>query len=329
MKFILTSVRDDEIPPIKEWEKRHQGMQVDSVKWELNMDTINQIKGYDGIAIQQRGPIDDRVYPKLKEFGFKQLTTRTAGFDNFNLTLAKENGLKVTNVPAYSPRSVAELALTHTMRLIRKLPQFDERMAQQDFRWEGLQATEIHSLTVGIIGAGRIGGTSAQLFHALGAKVIAYDTKPNHDLDNILTFKSKSEVLRESDVICLHVDLNETSKNLIDAAAFSQMKSTAYLINECRGPVVDTDALINALNQKQIAGAALDTLTGEEKFFNVDLRGKEISSEQLKQLRAMTNVILTPHIGFYTNIAVQNMVDISLDDVLSIVEGKNSDHIVN
>lgn len=329
MKFILTSVRDDEIPPMKAWEKRHPGIQTEAVDWELNMTTIDQVKGYDGIAIQQRGPIDNQVYPKLSEFGFKQLTTRTAGFDNFNLALAKENGLKVTNVPAYSPRSVAELALTHTMRLIRRLPQFDERMANQDFRWAGLQATEIHSLTVGIIGAGRIGGTSAQIFHALGAQVIAYDIKPNHDLDNILTFKSKAEVLQESDVICLHVDLNETSKNLIDAAALSQMKPTAYLVNECRGPVVDTAALISALEQKQIAGAALDTLTGEENFFNVDLRGKALPSEQLKQLRGMTNVILTPHIGFYTNIAVQNMIDVSLDDVLNIVEGKSSAHLVN
>lgn len=81
------------------------------------------------------------------------------------------------------------------MRLIRKLELFDERSAEQDFRWGGLQASEIHSLTIGIIGAGRIGGTAAQLFHALGAKVIAFDTKPNHKLDDILTFKSFEEVL--------------------------------------------------------------------------------------------------------------------------------------
>lgn len=329
MKFILCSVRDDEKPAIKEWEKRHPGITADTVDWELDMSTVDKIKGYDGVVLQQRGIIDSELYPKLKEMGFKQLSTRTAGFDNYDLNLASENGLKITNVPAYSPRSVAELALTHTMRLIRRLQQFDARMEEQDFRWSGLQATEIHSLTVGIIGAGRIGATSAQMFNALGAKVIAYDVKENHELDDILTFKTKEEVLKESDVICLHVDLNETSKNLIDAEALSMMKPTAYIVNECRGPVIDTDALINALENKQIAGAALDTLTGEENFFNVDLRGKELPSEQLKKLRAMTNVILTPHIGFYTNIAVQNMVDISLDDALSIVQNGTSEHTVN
>lgn len=107
------------------------------------------------------------------------------------------------------------------------------------------------------------------------------------------------------------------------------MKPSACIVNECRGPVVDTDALIQALEKKQIAGAALDTLTGEDNFFNVDLRGKEIPSEQLKKLRSMDNVIITPHIGFYTNIAVQNMVDISLDDAVSLIQGQNCDHVLN
>ena len=174
-----------------------------------------------------------------------------------------------------------------------------------------------------------MGSTTARIFHSLGAKIIANDTKPNHELDDILTFKTKEEVLQEADVVCLHVDLNDTSKNLIDAQALSLMKPSAYIVNECRGPVVDTDALIQALEKKQIAGAALDTLTGEENFFNVDLRGKEIPSEQLKKLRSMDNVIITPHIGFYTNIAVQNMVDISLDDAVSLIQGQSCDHVLN
>ena len=262
----------------------------------------------------------------MKNLGLKQISTRTAGYDVINVKLAHENGLKVTNVPAYSPRSVAELALAHTMRLIRNLELFDERAEEQDFRWIGLKGKEIHTLTIGIIGAGRIGGTAAKLFNALGAKVIAYDIKQNPELNEVLTYKSLNEVLQESDVISLHVDLNETTKGLIGSEELALMKPTAFLINECRGPVVDTDALIAALKNKKLAGAALDTLTGEENFFNFDLRGKELPSEQLKELRAMNNVILTPHVGFYTNVAVQNMVDISLNDVLAIISEKRSDH---
>lgn len=329
MKIILLSVRDDELPAIKQWQEKHPDIELQTADWELHPDTVDRLQGFDGVIIQQRSQIGDEVYPELKRLGFKQLTSRTAGFDVINMPLATANNLKVSNVPAYSPHSVAELALTHTMRLIRQLPLFDARMQEQDFRWQGLQAAEISSLTIGIIGAGRIGSTTARIFHSLGAKIIANDTKPNHELDDILTFKTKEEVLQEADVVCLHVDLNETSKNLIDAQALSLMKPSAYIVNECRGPVVDTDALIKALEKKQIAGAALDTLTGEENFFNVDLRGKEIPSEQLKKLRSMDNVIITPHIGFYTNIAVQNMVDISLDDAVSLIQGQSCDHVLN
>ena len=329
MKIILLSVRDDELPAIKQWQEKHPDIELQTADWELHPDTVDRLQGFDGVIIQQRSQIGDEVYPELKRLGFKQLTSRTAGFDVINMPLATANNLKVSNVPAYSPHSVAELALTHTMRLIRQLPLFDARMQEQDFRWQGLQAAEISSLTIGIIGAGRIGSTTARIFHSLGAQVIANDTKPNHELDDILTFKTKEEVLQEADVVCLHVDLNETSKNLIDAQALSLMKPSAYIVNECRGPVVDTDALIQALEKKQIAGAALDTLTGEENFFNVDLRGKEIPSEQLKKLRSMDNVIITPHIGFYTNIAVQNMVDISLDDTVSLIQGQSCDHVLN
>ncbi|WP_010581524.1 D-2-hydroxyacid dehydrogenase [Liquorilactobacillus vini] len=329
MKILMYSVRDDEQAAINEWQKRHPKVQVDINSVPLHLKTAKLVNGYDGLVVQQRGKIEKEVYPILKAAGLKQIASRTAGFDMIDIQAAKENDLVVTNVPAYSPRSVAELALAHTMRLIRKLELFDQRAARQDFRWAGLQAKEIHSLTIGIIGAGRIGGTTAQLFHALGAKVIAYDLKPRPELENILTYITKEELLKQADVVCLHVDLNPSSVNLMDETAFSLMKPTAYLVNECRGPVVDTAALINALKTQHLAGAALDTLTGEENFFNFNLENQPLPSEDLIELRKMENVILTPHVGFFTNIAVQNMVDISLEDVLTVLAGKQSMHQVN
>ncbi|MDN2453912.1 D-2-hydroxyacid dehydrogenase [Lactobacillus sp. UCMA15818] len=328
MKILMMSVRDDEEAAIKSWSERNN-IKVDTVDWELHPDRVSELDGYDGIVIQQRSKVEDEVYPALKAAGIKQITTRTAGFDVIDLAAAKKNGLTITNVPAYSPRSVAELALAHTMRLIRKLEFFDERAARQDFRWAGLQATEIHSLTVGIIGAGRIGGTTAKIFAALGAKVIAHDLVEREELKPFVTYTSKEEVLQNADVICLHVDLNTSTVKLIGKDELALMKQTAYLVNECRGPVVDTDALIEALEQKEIAGAALDTLTGEENFFNFNLQDKELPSQQLIKLREMKNVILTPHVGFFTNIAVKNMVDISLDDVVAILKGERSEHLVS
>lgn len=329
MKIIMFSVRDDEEAAIRKWEQKN-GVQVTINRHELDAESVKLAQGYDGIVIQQRNRISDPIiYETLEAFGLKQLTSRTAGFDMIDTDQATAHGLVVTNVPAYSPNSVAELAVTQAMRLIRNLSLFDKRGRQQDFRWSGLMAREIRSLTVGVIGAGRIGGTAARLFKALGATVIANDVVQRDDLSDVLTYVSKEELLRQADIVTLHVPLMESTTKLIDADALALMKQDAFLINASRGPVVDTDALITALQSRKIAGAAVDTLTGEEHFFNQDLRGEEIPNEQLQTLRAMPNVLITPHIGFYTNLAVQNMVEISLNDVLTILKTGKSEHQVN
>ena len=324
----MYSVRDDEAAAIQDWATKNK-VQVDTNALEFHPDTAALAKGYDGLVIQQRSAIGDdpQVYQQLADYGLKQLTSRTAGVDTIDIPAAKAAGLTVTNVPAYSPNSVAEMAVTQTMRLIRNLEIFDSRISQQNFQWAGLQAREIRSLTVGIIGAGRIGGTVAHLFKGLGANVIAYDVVKRPELTDVLTYvDTKEELLQQADVVTLHVDLNATSKALIDAAALKQMKSDAFIINASRGPVIVTADLVAALKAGEIAGAALDTVEGEEYLFNQDHSGEVLQDPLVAQLMQMPNVIITPHVGFYTNLAVKNMVDISLDDVMTILNGGTTDH---
>lgn len=328
MKILMYSVRDDEEAAIKDWATKNN-VQVDTNDLEFHPETADLAKGYDGLVIQQRSAIGDdpSVYQKLADFGLKQLTSRTAGVDTIDIPAAKAAGLTVTNVPAYSPNSVAEMSVAQTMRLIRNLELFDSRISQQNFQWAGLQAREIRSLTVGIIGAGRIGGTAARLFHALGANVIAYDVVRHPELEDVLTYvDTKEDLLKQADVVDLHVDLNATSKALIDAAALKLMKNDAFIINASRGPVIVTADLVAALKAGEIAGAALDTVEGEQVLFNQDHSGEVLQDTLVAQLMQMPNVIITPHVGFYTNLAVKNMVDISLDDVLTIVNGGTTDH---
>lgn len=329
MKFIMFSVREDEKPVLEAWEERN-GVEVTPVNEPLTSENIDLVEGYDGVCIQQRVDLTEaEIYEKLEQFGIKQLALRTAGYDIIDLDLAKKHQLKITNVPAYSPTSVAELVVMQTLRLIRNNPIVEDNMSRGDYRWIGLVAKEINTLTVGIIGAGRIGGTAAGLFKVLGANVIAYDPVEREDLKEILTYKSsQKEVLEEADVVSLHVPLDDETTNLIDAEAFNQMKDEAYLVNASRGPVVDTEALIQALDEKQIAGAAVDTLPNEQHFFNHDLTGQELPDEHLKDLTSRNNVLITPHIGFYTTVAVQNMVDIALDSALSIVNTGKSENEV-
>mgnify|MGYP005768219275 FL=1 len=327
-KILMTSVRDDEQAAIDQFAREHNVDIVTTPK--LIDDAVDLTKDVDGLVIQQRSPVDPAVYPQLKAHGLKQIATRTASFDMVDLQAAHANGLTVTNVPAYSPRSVAEHALMQIFRLLRKSYRFDAQVAQNDFRWfSDEQALEIHTATIGIIGVGRIGGTLAKLLKALGARVLGFDVKPREEMRGIVEYVSKEDLLRQSDVVSLHVDLNPTSTGLIAAPDLALMKPTAGLVNASRGPVVVTADLVAALKDHQLAAAALDTFEGENEVVMTDRREKGLADVPLvEELHAMDNVILTPHIAFFTNLAVKNMVDFALEDVLLILAGKHSPHEV-
>lgn len=327
-KILMTSVRDDEQAAIKQFAQEHDVEIITTPK--LIDDAVDLTAGVDGLVIQQRSPVDPAVYPQLKANGLKQIATRTAGFDMVDVQAAHDNDLTVTNVPAYSPRSVAEHALMQIFRLLRKSYRFDTQVASGDFRWfSDEQALEIHTATIGIIGVGRIGGTLAKLLKALGARVLGFDVQPREEMRGIVDYVSKEDLLKQSDVVSLHVDLNPSSTGLLTAADFALMKPTAGLVNASRGPVVVTADLVAALKDHQLAAAALDTFEGENEVVMTDRREKGLADVPLvEELHAMDNVILTPHIAFFTNLAVKNMVDFALEDVLLILDGKSSPHEV-
>lgn len=326
-KILAYHVRDDEQFFIDEWANQHH-IQVDSVPYELHDDTVDRAKGYDGIDYKQRSILSSRpdLYRKLHDFGIKQLSARSAGIDSANLNWAKQNNLRVTNVPSYSPPAVAELVLTQVMQLIRHIPQFNQRLNRNDYVVNGLRSRELSELTIGIIGVGRIGGTVARIFHALGATVLGNDiASPRDDLKGILTYTSKEDLYRKSDIVTVHVYYAKQNYHLIGEKQFDLMRDTTFFINDSRGPVVNTNALLAALHEKQIAGAALDVVENETNIFN--LKFDEKTPEPLyNALKELPNVLLTPHIGFFTDKAVENMVKQSLDDTLAIIEGRHSEH---
>lgn len=233
-KILVYHVRDDEQAFIDEWADQHK-IHVDSVPDELHDSTIDWAKGYDGVVYKQRSILSNTpdLYRKLHTFGIKQLAIRSAGIDSVNLQWAKENGLKITNVPSYSPSAVAELVLAQTMQLIRHVPQFNERLNHNDYVVNGLRSRELSELTIGIVGVGRIGATVAKIFHALGATVLGNDiTAPREDLKGILTYTSKEELYKKSDIITSHVYYAEQNFHMIGEKQFALMKDTAFFIND-------------------------------------------------------------------------------------------------
>lgn len=325
MKLIMFGVDSKEVPYAEEWAKQ-TGNEVKMVEEQLNSTTVDLVEGYDGISVLQTSKIDDpEIYAKLKQFGIKQLSTRTAGFDMFDLDQAKKNGLKITNVAIYSPRSIAEMGLTHAMYLLRRVGEFNERMLNDaDFRWsKDLISHEIYNQTVAIVGLGHIGGATAQIYKALGARVIAVTRASSVEYAPFVDkFVDLETALKEADIITLHVPLTSSTENMFAAPQFKQMKDTAILINMARGKVVNTADLIEALKNHEIGGAGLDTMGDETTYFSKKVAPEDVPAD-FKELVKMPNVVITPHVAFMTDTSVRNMVQISLNDIADIVNGKS------
>ncbi|NJE02403.1 hydroxyacid dehydrogenase [Thermococcus sp. JdF3] len=222
--------------------------------------------------------------PKLRVIG-----RAGVGLDNIDLEAAKERGIKVVNSPGASSRSVAELAVALMFNVARKVAFADRKMREGTWAKKQAMGIELEGKTLGVVGFGRIGYEVAKIARALGMNVLLYDPYPNEERAREVggTFASLEDLLRESDVVTLHVPLIEATHHLINEERLRLMKSTAILINAARGAVVDTDALVKALQEGWIAGAGLDVF--EEEPLPAD-----------HPLTKLDNVVLTPHIGAST-----------------------------
>lgn len=329
MKVFIYGIGNKEQPVAEKWAKEH-GITIETTNQELNAQTVTLAQGADAISFQQMAAIhDEAIYQQMAENNIHLLSTRSAGIDGLAKEYLKKYQIKAANVPVYSPRAIAEHALTLTMMLLRQIPKLVQREQQQDFRLDGLIGREIHELTVGIIGTGHIGLVTAELFKALGATVIAYDKYPKQDLDSILTYRSTLEdVAKEADILSLHTPYLPENHHLIDQHILSMMKSDALIINTARGPLVDTQALINALKSGAIAGAGLDTLEDEMLFVNKTKTEQLQKNPYIEELLQLDNVIVSPHIAFYTLQASKILMESSLKSLLELYTDGISDSLI-
>lgn len=328
MKIICYGVIKMEESRIENWAQKNN-VEVKIVQDDLCAENAELAKGFDGVSSEGNLPVGASVYEKFKQYGIRQLAIRQVGVDNQDLAAAKKNGIKITNVAAYSPRAIAELGVTDAMYLLRKIGIYQDRMAHGDFTYdESTISTEIFNCTVGIIGAGHIGGASAQLYSALGAKVLACDPVYDASLEPYLTYTDFDTILAESDIISLHTPLLASTENMIDKTAFDKMKKKPILINVARGGLIDTQALIAALKNGQISAAALDTLADETDFYNKKDMLNSLPADY-KELKAMPQVLITPHIAFFTKLAVKNSIEIALNDAKTIISGGEVKSVVN
>ncbi len=310
MKVIAYAVRSDEMRAFHHFSKEMM-IQVTYVEQRLSIDNVHLAQGHDGVSIIGHCDGSEPVLTKLKDMGIKYIASRSAGYDNIDLSAAKQLEIKVTNA-RYSPNSVAEFALMLILMVNRRVGESFKRSEVNDFSLKNLRGFELRNQTVGIIGTGRIGATLAQNLTGFGCKILAYDEYANASLSKTVEYVDIETLLSNSDVISLHLPLNEQNHHFMSKSKFEKMKESAIIINTARGELIDTKDLIHALSTKQILGAGLDVLEGEFGKFHHDLQSSTFEWNDYTILKQLNNVIITNHFAFYTDQAVSDMVECSL-----------------
>jgi D-lactate dehydrogenase len=285
--------------------------------YRLDMDTVKMATGCKAIIAFTTDDLSAEVLDKLYHNGIRFIALRSMGYDHINLTKAKELGIKVANVPNYSPFSVAEHALTLLLALNRKIINGQKLMARNNFSLNELVGFDLHEKTIGIIGLGKIGSAFAKIMNGFGCRLLGYDPIENKQLTKQipLSYTPLKELCQQSDIISIHCPLNDETRYLFNEKVFSLMKKGSFLINTARGSILNTIDMLAALDNGTLAGAGLDVYENEKNIFFRNHLNNIILDPTFKKLRNYKNVIITGHQGFLTKEALSSIAQTTAENI--------------
>jgi D-specific alpha-keto acid dehydrogenase len=272
------------------------------------------------ISVGHKTRITDSLLLALSQAGVRYVSTRSIGNNHIDVRYADSVGISVETV-AYSPDSVADYTLMLMLMALRQAKSMLRRAEIHDYRLSDVPGKELRDLTVGVIGTGRIGTAVITRLRGFGSRILAYDVRTGAAADYV----SLDQLLQQSDVVTLHTPLTAQTHHLLDRRHIEQMKYGAFVINTGRGPLIETEALLQALDNGRLGGAAVDVLEGEEGIFYADCSDKAIESEQLLRLQERPNVIVSPHTAYYTDHALRDAVGNSIANCLKFESGQTHD----
>jgi D-3-phosphoglycerate dehydrogenase len=269
---------------------------------------VSRVEGADIVIVGRYG-FSEKVFLAAKNL--KMISVWQTGYDHINIKAATEKGVIVSNVPDYAYDSVAEMVFAFILNLMRKVHLADMGLRNGNFDWRNYIGNQLMGKTIGVVGIGSIGTRVIQIAHGFNMNVIAYSDHPNNNEARKLgvKFVDLDTLLKESNVISLHVPLTSETEHMIGTKEFARMKKSAILINTARGKIVDEDALIIALKNKQIGGAGLDVFEREPLPLN-------------SQLLEFENVALTPHVAFLSHESLDECTRVCVQNVEKFIEGK-------
>ena len=321
-KIICFGVRNYEIPTFDELGKKYN-YELKYCPQYLNSDNLSDAYGYEIAMVRGNCFLNRESILDLKNHGLKTLLTRTAGFNHIDVQACKELGINAAYAPGYSPNAISELTLTLAMSLLRNVAYATKRTSEGNFIVsDQMFSREVRSCTVGILGCGKIGRTTGLLFKGLGAKVVGYDPYPCDEGRAILEYLPLDEFIAQSDIICCHLPyIKGVNEDFVNKEFIAKMKDHSILINTARGECLDYEAAIEAVESGKLDGLGLDVVKNEKALFFKDHAGEKLSDPiHAKLLALYPQVLLTPHVGSASNLALRDMIEFSLKNMDEIFE---------
>lgn len=290
-----------------------------TVKAAVCETIVELAKGNRCISVDHRTTVSKDTLLALRNAGVEYICTRSVGYDHIDLEFAHRIGITVGNV-AYSPDSVADYSLMLMLMVVRHAKSTVLRTDIRDYRMSDTRGKELRDLTVGVVGAGRIGSAVVERLRGFGSRVLTLGGKSHADAHHVRL----DELIEESDILTLHTPLTAETHYLLDRRRIERLKPGAFVINTGRGSLLDTKALLTALESGRLGGAALDVIEGEEGIFYTDWRNRQLAHDQLSRLQQLPNVVISPHSAYYTDHALYDFVENSLLNCLEFESEKTA-----
>jgi len=292
------------------------GFELEYFETHLGPHIVEAITHTDAVCVFVNDKVNAEVMQVLATKGVKIIALRCAGFNNVDVEAAKQHGIKVCRVPAYSPQAVAEHAVAMLLTLNRKTHKAYNRVREQNFALNGLLGFDVYGKTVGVIGTGNIGKAFCKIMLGFGCKVLAFDLFVDKELETMgVEYKPLIELFEAADIVSLHCPLNEQTKHLINQQTIAMMKKGVMLINTSRGGLVHTKDVVAALKNGTIGYLGIDVYEQEDKLFFKDLSGSIIEDDTIQRLMSFPNVLITAHQAFFTNEALTQIASTTLNNV--------------
>lgn len=325
---------------VKPWEraylkKRLKGYELTFFEHPIEAEEIEKIQDAEALSVFIYSHVDAEVIAALPHL--RLIATRSTGFDHIDLDACRARGVTVATVPFYGENTVAEHTFALILALSRNVHKSYLRMQRNDYSIEGLTGFDLKGKTIGVVGGGHIGLHVVRIAKGFGMNALVYDVQRQGFLAEVLGFAyaTLEELLEASDIVSLHVPHNERTHHLINRENLARMKRGAILINTARGGVVDTDAMLWALESGQLGGAGLDVIEGEELVMEerqllTDTTNPEKWRTVITNHRifSMDNVVFTPHNSFNSREALQRILDTTIENIQAGVAGKGGSHSI-